>query len=171
MFRQSCYDDFTRPFFLSFSPFIIYFPDNDDKSRYASCPRSRAVSVVVFAEALAATYRREKNDCHFMGTRWHCGIYRRWAVAGVAQRGVWAEIAKHIKCACDANANRARDIYIFLTFSTFLLILGTRPYITNVIEQMCTAFIYAAAVKYLWREELKVICLIAILSADQTIFQ
>lgn len=150
--------------FFSLSLLLLFISLTTMINRDTRLAPARVQSPSLFSrKRLAATYRREKNDCHFMGTRWHCGIYRRWTVAGVARRGVWAEIAKHIKCACDANANRARDIYIFLTFSTFLLILGTRPYITNVI---------AAAVKYLWRDiELKIICLIAILSADQTIFQ
>lgn len=52
--------------------------------------RSRVVSVVVFAETLQRC--REKNACHFMGIRWHCGIYRR------CEQLPTFENTKRIKC-------------------------------------------------------------------------
>lgn len=108
----------------------------------------------------AATYRQEKNDCHFMGTRWHCGIYRRWAVAGVARRGVWAENAKHIKCAAllrrECKSSARYILYIYIIYNIFIFFhilfvfinsLESRLYRADVIRQ---SRVNTRAVKYLW---------------------
>jgi len=111
---------------LSLFPFITYLRQQNDKSRYASYPRSRAVSViVVFAEALQHTGERKT-----IVISWERGDIV--AFIDVEQLPAFEEIAKHIKCALLRRECKSSTIYIyfsniFLRFYIYLFLERTRP--------------------------------------------